>query len=227
MSACCSFLFGLGNPPCSRLRLVLGEKENKPDTDHTNTYSHQIPIWTDHVINALGPHLEESIAVIDQTIRQVRNLSLDLRPSLLDDLGLVPALRWYVDRQAQRSGLNLQLIAEPLQTKPPPEVETACFRVVQDALTNAMNHARAQRVRIELRQQEAELHVVVHDDGIGFDVAQQHARATRGESMGLLSMEERAALLGGRLEIISTHARGTEVHACFPLKNGPLQRETT
>jgi PAS domain S-box-containing protein len=172
---------------------------------------------------ALAPYLEDSIAVVDEAIRQVRDLSLDLRPSLLDDLGLVPALRWYVDRQAQRSGLNLQLIAKPLETSPPPEVETACFRVVQDALTNAMHHAHAQRVRIELQQKEAELHVVVQDDGIGFDVAQQRARATRGESMGLLSMEERAALLGGRLEIISAHARGTTVHACFPLKKDALQ----
>jgi PAS domain S-box-containing protein len=171
---------------------------------------------------AMAPHLSDSIAVVDQAIRQVRNLSLDLRPSLLDDLGLLPALRWYIDRQARQSGLNVHLTAEPLATKPAPEVETACFRIVQDALTNAMRHAHAQQVRIELQQQDAELHVVVHDDGIGFDVAQQRARAARGESMGLLSMEERAALLGGHLEIVSAPARGTSVHAYFPLRNDTL-----
>ncbi len=166
--------------------------------------------------NSLGrAGLEDSLGVVDDAIRQVRNLSLDLRPSLLDDLGLIPALRWYVDRQAQRAGLTVQLVTGPLDCKPAPEIETACFRIVQDALTNVMQHAQAQHVRIELKQQQAHLLVLIRDDGIGFDVAHQRARAEGGESMGLLSMQERAALVGGRLDIISGH--GTEVRAQFPL----------
>jgi signal transduction histidine kinase len=106
-----------------------------------------------------------------------------------------------------------------------PEVETACFRVAQDAVTNVMKHAQARRMRMELHQQNGALHLLVGDDGIGFDVARQRSRATGGASMGLLSMEERAVLAGGGLEITSAHARGTEVRAWFPL-GAPAEPET-
>ncbi|MFH0794020.1 MAG: PAS domain S-box protein, partial [bacterium] len=101
---------------------------------------------------ALRARLHESIAIVDQTIDQVRSLSLDLRPSLLDDLGLVPALRWYLDRTAQRAELKANFTAEPLESRPSPEIETACFRVAQEALTNVIRHAHARRIEVMLRQ---------------------------------------------------------------------------
>jgi signal transduction histidine kinase len=161
--------------------------------------------------------LQESISIVEVALQQVRSLSLDLRPSLLDDLGLIVALRWYVDRQTQRAGIIGEFIALPLETKLLPNLETTCFRIVQEALTNIVRHAKAQRVTIELWQQETHLHLDIWDDGIGFDVEAAREKATRGGSLGLLGMEERVSLVGGRIEIKSVHQQGTKIHAYFPL----------
>jgi signal transduction histidine kinase/CheY-like chemotaxis protein len=165
----------------------------------------------------LGPRLDDSIETVDGTLDQVRNLSLDLRPSMLDDLGLGPALRWYLDRQARRGGFGAQLAVdlfpEPLAT----ELETTCFRVVQEGLTNVVRHARARHVRVEVQQQGSELHLVVRDDGVGFDVAAARSRAAQGASLGLLGMHERVALLGGQIDIVSQPGQGTEIRIRLPV----------
>ena len=161
--------------------------------------------------------LQESISIVEVALQQVRSLSLDLRPSLLDDLGLVAALRWYLDRQSQRSGIIGELVAEPLETMLLPDLETTCFRIVQEALTNVVRYAQAKRVTVELWQQAAQLHLVIRDDGIGFDVQAAREQATQGRSLGLLGMEERALLVGGQIHIESVCQRGTEIRVCFPL----------
>lgn len=163
------------------------------------------------------PPLDESLAVVDRALRQVRSLSLDLRPSLLDDLGLVAALRWYLDRQAQRAGFAAEFAADPADLRAAPNVETACFRVAQEALTNVVRHARARRVKVELGRHGAELHLAVRDDGSGFDVAAARRLATRGTSLGLLGMEERVLLMGGEVSIQSAPGHGTEIRARLPL----------
>jgi PAS domain S-box-containing protein len=176
-----------------------------------------------------GSHLEESIAIVERALQQVRDLSLDLRPSLLDDLGLVPALRWYADRQTQRAGIRMQFIADPPETRPSAEIETACFRVAQEALTNIVRHAQAREVLIELRSRPTEgLKLLVRDDGVGFDVEAARERAVRGASLGLLGMEERALLVGGQIKIESTPGKGSGVSAHFPLaSDSSLDRRTT
>jgi len=161
--------------------------------------------------------LEENISIIERTLQQVRNLSLDLRPSLLDDLGLVPALRWYTSRQAERTGFTAVLAADSLEAHLPPDVETVCFRVVQEALTNVARHAQAQHVLVELRQRDAELELTIRDDGVGFDVRSALERASHGASLGLRGMEERVTLVGGQMEIESVPSHGTEIRARFPL----------
>ena len=97
-------------------------------------------------------------------------------------------------------------------------IETECFRVAQGALTNAVRHAQAKTLTVELRQAAGQLHLRVRDDGIGFDVPTVWQEAVRGATLGLLSMEERAALAGGGLEFKSVPGKGTEVHVWFPLK---------
>jgi PAS domain S-box-containing protein len=174
---------------------------------------------------ALAPLLEESISTVERTLQQVRSLSLDLRPSLLDDLGLVPALRWYVDRQAQQAGFAVRFTAAPLAKCLPPHLEIACFRIVQEALTNVVRHARAQRVSVALRQHENELQLTIRDDGVGFDAQYALACAARGESLGLLGMQERASLAGGQIEIVSTPGHGTEIRAHFPATSSPSPKE--
>jgi PAS domain S-box-containing protein len=164
----------------------------------------------------LAPHLEESIAIIDNAIEQVRNLSLDLRPSMLDDLGLIATLRWYIDRQAQQAGFVAELVTD-LRAHLHPDLETVCFRIVQEALTNVVRHAQAQRVYISLRQRNGELELVIRDNGVGFDARVAQKRAAHGASFGLLGMQERTQLVSGQIKIRSEPKRGTTIRARFPL----------
>ncbi len=170
------------------------------------------------VKNDLTPRLQESLGMVDQVLEQVRDISLNLRPLILDDLGLEPALRWLTKRQAALVGLQARFHAEPLKHRLNRVVETECFRVAQEALTNVVRHARAKTVHVDLRKVGTELHLRVRDDGVGYDVGGVREEAVRGASLGLLSMDERAALAGGGVEFKSVRGKGTEVHAWFPLK---------
>ncbi|MBI3896666.1 MAG: PAS domain S-box protein [Gammaproteobacteria bacterium] len=161
--------------------------------------------------------VDETIRVVEGVLATARNLSLELRPSMLDDLGLAAALRWYLDRQAQRGGFKLQFVADNVDGRMVPTIETACFRLAQEALTNILRHAKAQHVQVNLRLSGEELEMRIIDDGSGFDVEAARARAASGDSFGLLGMEERALLAGGSLEIISTPGHSTTVIARFPL----------
>lgn len=163
-----------------------------------------------------SPHLDESIAIVERALQQVRDLSLELRPSMLDDLGLIPALRWYVSRTAQRSGFEADVIADMPEVRLPPEIETTCFRITQAALTNVVRHARATRVQVWLEAIDGNLELTIQDNGVGFDVAAARKRATRGGSLGLLSMEEQVTLAGGQIEIKSTVGHGARVRVRFP-----------
>jgi signal transduction histidine kinase len=161
----------------------------------------------------------ESIALVDGAIARMRDLAQDLRPPLLDELGLEAALRWYVEREAKRAGLGFSL-ALAVEQRPQATVEITCFRVVQEALTNVIRHAHARHLAVELGTAAGALRLVVRDDGQGFDVPAARARAARGESQGLLSMRERVALAGGELEIDSAPGHGTSIRARIPLVNG-------
>jgi two-component system sensor histidine kinase UhpB len=162
--------------------------------------------------------LEECVLITDQALDQVRNLSLNLRPSQLDDLGLVAALRWHIERQAAVSGLDAEFRADDLSERLEPALETACFRFVQEAFTNIVRHAGARRVWIEARQSNNGLRVSVRDDGKGFDVATALRNAILRGSMGLLGMQERVSLAGGKLNVSSRPGEGASVVAEFPLR---------
>ncbi|HEU4386496.1 MAG TPA: PAS domain S-box protein [Blastocatellia bacterium] len=166
----------------------------------------------------VSSHLDESVNITSQALQQVRNLSLDLRPSMLDDLGLIAALRWYVDRVVRRTGLVAHFVSDPLSGRLAPEIENACFRIAQEALNNVAKHARATAVSVELRQTDHALALSVRDDGQGLDVIAARERATSGQSFGLLGMQERVLLVGGEIEITSAPGAGTEILARFPLR---------
>jgi PAS domain S-box-containing protein len=159
--------------------------------------------------------LDESLFNVDDAIRQVRNLSLELRPSMLDDLGLDAALRWYVDRQSQAMGIPIHTSLK-IERRMDAGQETACFRIIQEAIANALRHASAQHLWLAVTQTAEGIELVVRDDGSGFDV--EHARqcALHGASLGILGMHERALLAGGRLDIDSACGQGTEVRAQIP-----------
>jgi len=168
--------------------------------------------------DAITRRLEDSIEAVGRVLEQVHDLSLNLRPSMLDDLGLESALRWYTNRQASLTGLRARFRADALDKRLDPIIETECFRVAQEALTNVVRHSRAREVAVELKRRDGQIHLSVKDDGMGFDVSKLREKAVRGASLGLLSMEERAALAGGGLEYLSSPGHGTEVHAWFPVK---------
>jgi signal transduction histidine kinase len=162
--------------------------------------------------------LAASMKAVEQVLEQVHDLSLNLRPSMLDDLGLEPALRWLTRQQMELAGVEAEFHADHIERRLHPVIETECFRIAQEALTNIVRHARAGRAGVSLAAADGHLHLRVRDDGQGFDVAQLRGDAVRGASLGLLSMEERAALAGGGITLNSTLGRGTEVHAWFPLR---------
>jgi PAS domain S-box-containing protein len=113
--------------------------------------------------------LGKSIEMVERTIQQVREFSLDLRPSILDDLGLPSALLWYVEEQARRMGFQTEVGIEQLKTRLSPELEIICFRVAQEAITNIVRHAHASRVSVELRKSGGSIVLTVKDNGAGFD----------------------------------------------------------
>jgi PAS domain S-box-containing protein len=160
-----------------------------------------------------------TIQSVDDALVRVRDLALDLRPSVLDDLGLAAAIRWYVDRFARTGRIEVHLSIDVLPALEP-ELETACFRVAQEALTNVDRHSHARQVWIDLHVLDGALELSIRDDGVGFDVTAARARAISGASVGLLGMQERVSLVDGEYDVVQVPAGGTEVRARFPLAPG-------
>jgi PAS domain S-box-containing protein len=165
----------------------------------------------------LGPRFEDSLALLDGAIGEVRAIATRLRPTALDDLGLEAALTSHLERIRARAPVELTADIRLPRRRLDPAVETACFRIVQEAVTNALRHARAKGLRVGLGAEDGELVLSVRDDGQGFDLGAATWRAAQGESAGLSGMEERARLAGGWLEIDTGPGRGTEVRAVFRL----------
>jgi signal transduction histidine kinase len=154
---------------------------------------------------------------VDDLVEQIRSLSLDLRPSMLDDLGLVAALEWYCQRQSRRLAIPVTFSSAPFSSRLIPEIETTCFRIVQEALTNAAKHAQATQVWVSLESHDSLLQITVRDNGIGFDAATLDLYADRGSGIGLRGMEERLRLVDGQLDIAATPGHGTTVYAHVPM----------
>jgi PAS domain S-box-containing protein len=163
--------------------------------------------------------LKDNIDAVDEALRLVRDISVDLRPPLLDDLGLPTALCWYVDRYEKRAGVATEVIIElPNQNERfSRDLETACFRIAQEALTNVARHARATHVLLQLTRTPTTLEMVIRDDGIGFDPGALRKRACRVATLGLVGMQERAHAAGGAVAIHSHLSRGTEVRFSVPV----------
>jgi len=163
-------------------------------------------------------YVHESRATAAQILKEVRSLALQLRPSVLDDLGLLAALRHYLKGYQSRFRLLVDFHTLGLDDqRMSPEVETALFRIAQQALTNVAQHAQAHSVTVLLENRGASVQLIVEDDGQGFDIERvMDARPHEG-NLGLYGMQERAALLGGTLTVESTPGRGTSVFVRIPL----------
>ena len=150
-----------------------------------------------------------------RTLEEVRKLALELRPSALDDLGLVPALQWYTKQYAERHGVVVDFRSVGLDERLPAEMELVLYRVIQEALTNVAKHAQAQRVEVMLQRQGGVIRASVQDDGRGFDAAAMLQSRERG--LGLFGMQERLALVGGHFHVESAIRQGTRIDAEVPL----------
>jgi signal transduction histidine kinase len=155
--------------------------------------------------------LDETAALIDRTIGETRRISMDLRPAMLDELGLLPALRWYTNTFSRRTGVKVALRAHGAESRIATRLETLLFRFVQEALTNVARHARAHRVQVSLVQDNGLLRATVSDDGVGMA-----ARKSRRGGLGLLGMRERIERARGRLRIVSRPGHGTRLMAEIP-----------
>ena len=161
--------------------------------------------------------LSESVTMMDAMIGQVRQISLNLRPPLLDELGLEAALEQFLDGLSERTGTPIEFACGPGVGGNPAEIRTVAFRVVQEAVNNALRHAGARRIRVELtRDHDGVLRICVSDDGCGFETEAIRRRMHRGDHLGLLGMEERIHALGGRLEIDTAPGRGCRIEARIP-----------
>jgi signal transduction histidine kinase len=186
---------------------------------HLNTAKRRVP-------EEAAVHLEESIRVTELALARVRELSLDLRPPQLDDLGLVSALRWQIDRQLGVAGIAVNFAPQLDLPRLPPDLETACFRVAQEAITNILRHASATEVEMKLTSTDKTLQLMIQDDGKGFDLATTRQRALAANSVGLLGMQERVSLVGGSMEIASAPGCGTHIKVEFPLRSSPADYAT-
>lgn len=153
----------------------------------------------------------------ESTLDEVRNLALSLRPTLLDDLGLASAVRWYGHGIREKSGLDVRVEIVNLEERLPTTIETAVFRIVQEALANAARHAAAKSVAVRLERFDHTVELTITDDGQGFDAEAVMSPDRKCEGLGLFGIEERVTILGGRWELDSAAGRGTTLKAWIPL----------
>jgi signal transduction histidine kinase len=157
--------------------------------------------------------LEEIKDLVEESLGVVRNMALLLRPSMLDDLGLVPALQWQGREVSKRTGLRVRVAAEGVSDDLPEEHKTCIYRIVQESLHNCAQHAEASTVRVTVRQEPACIRIGIQDDGKGFTSSD----AQRERGMGMLGMQERAAHLGGTFSIDTQPGQGATVSIVLPI----------
>ena len=168
----------------------------------------------------LAPRTRERLANVGSLLAElderVSEMALDLRPQMLDDLGLLPTLRWYVNRYASRMGIDVELEAVDVEERLSPELTTAVYRTVQEAMTNVAKHAGASRIVVRLERGESTIAAVVQDNGRGFDADKLSAQLPE-RGIGLLGIQERVAQLGGTFDIQSRPGQGTRLTMEFPI----------
>ncbi|MBI5304587.1 MAG: GAF domain-containing protein [Chloroflexi bacterium] len=157
--------------------------------------------------------------VLAQTLDGIHKLIHDLRPSMLDHLGLFVALRWYAETRLKPANMRLRVEERGALRRLPPQLETALFRVGQEAINNIARHSGARNVRLKFDGQDGTLHIEIRDDGIGFDLIEVEHSADRQRGLGLAGMQERVGLLGGQIHIISTPGHGTQVSISVPMEH--------
>ena len=168
-----------------------------------------------------GERMARLDALIDQAIDLKRRIIEKLRPSLLDHLGLAAALRWYVEEESGKAGIEPHLEVDARLGRLPTEVEIACFRLVQEAVDNVVQHARASHIDLTVERVATGLHMTISDDGAGI----ADIEAARRMSRGIAGMHHRVRLLGGVLEMHSPSGTGTRIEISIPLETTAANAE--
>ncbi len=159
--------------------------------------------------------LDDTISIVDNMSDQVRNLSLDLRPSMLDDLGLIPTLRWFLNSFTRRTKIKTKLEAVEFDEYRNENLEITIYRIVQESLNNVAKHAKAKNVVISLKREITRITGFIQDDGKGFDI-NKIFKGSGEKHIGLLSMKERISILGGTFKIQSGNGKGTRINIEIP-----------
>ncbi|HEV8339226.1 MAG TPA: sensor histidine kinase [bacterium] len=212
-------------------RLLLAQEEERQRIaqdfhDHSGQIVTALIIQLDQLAADVGAKNKQLAAdlhrvrgLADQFLDDLRKLIYDLRPPVLDDLGLGPAVRWYLDSYVRPTGLDVDLKVDDLAGRLPQDLETVAFRIFQEAVTNVLRHARASRMEIRLNRKGAWLTLMVLDNGMGFD-PDGGPDASERRSLGLHGMRERAQLVDGSVQILSAPGVGTTVLARLPIPGG-------
>jgi two-component system, NarL family, sensor histidine kinase DegS len=155
--------------------------------------------------------------MVNDTLQETRRFIFDLRPMILDDLGLIPTLRRYIKDFKDKNKLEVNLDIGGPELRLPNHIEVAAFRIIQEALSNVAKHANATQVNIRLEIAEKRLSMIIEDDGNGFDVSILNDERKMEQALGIASMGQRMEMLSGTLDLASTPGRGTRIAAFIPL----------
>ena len=161
--------------------------------------------------------LKDTKSLVDQLTSQVRSLSLELRPTMLQDLGLIPTVRWFVNAYTKRRGIIVHLDTSNMDDRYPEDVETSLYRIIQEALTNVSRHAEATRVILCVERRDSIIRATIEDDGKGFQTDKISSEANIGTGVGLVAIRERVVALNGRFVINSAPGEGTHLEIEIPL----------
>ncbi|MBC7950037.1 MAG: PAS domain S-box protein [Chitinophagaceae bacterium] len=180
--------------------------------------------WLSKRIESQSPAVKEKmvelLAMIDTTVKTVRRISSELRPSLLDDLGLIPAMEWHLEEFEKRSGILKEFTGPPKEIQLSDEIKIGLFRIFQESLTNVARHAQAKNVKINLEKNDKKVILTIKDDGLGFDEVNAPKK-----TLGILGMKERTIMLGGEYTITGVPGQGTTVSVAVPLNGSDHQNK--
>ncbi len=164
----------------------------------------------------LNNRIQQARQIATRTVEDLRKIIYDLRPTMLDDLGLIPAVRWYARTTLEEAGMRVQFEISDENLRLPRHLETELFRITQEGVNNIARHSNARRVVVRMFVEDDSLCLELDDNGGGFDVAETESSALSKKHLGLLGIQERAALLGGQVDILSEPDHGTLLRVCIP-----------
>lgn len=166
---------------------------------------------------ALHSRLKSARQLAKDSLADLRKIVYGLRPTILDDLGLVPAIRWYARTNLEEAGISAKVQAEGEIEPLAPELKSTLFRIAQEAINNIVRHSQAKSARITLYRNDREIRLEIKDDGQGFDVPATADQALQSQRLGLLGIQERAELVGGKVKLDSQPGKGTRLQVIVPV----------